>query len=295
MVVTAPVQTNQFADDTALQSSALIHTQAAAQLQESVNSTGVWLRAWHLRANLAKTKTMEIHRRKIPFSTNISLYGEKLATTDNHKHLGIIFSADLRWTKHVDAIIMKTSRLLGVLRRIHRSLTRHALSTFYLIYIRPILEYADIAWSNLPTTQSDRLERTQRKAARIILGLSLYEPTSHSRLLSSLNWPTLSSRRKLHLAQLGYALHTRTAPAHLLEAAFPPRSTPYALRHSTTFDTPIAHTNTYRDSPIFLSSTIYNTLPQSIRDAKSTAQFKALASDFLLEYTCSCSTFPYPH
>ena len=45
-----------------------------------------------------------------------------------------------------------------------------------LTYIRPIPEYASTAWGNLGTTQVNRLERFQRRAAKIILRRPLFVP-----------------------------------------------------------------------------------------------------------------------
>ena len=41
-----------------------------------------------------------------------------LMTYYKHKHLGIIFSSDCKWTKHIDSLIQKTSKQLNVLRKL---------------------------------------------------------------------------------------------------------------------------------------------------------------------------------
>ena len=45
----------------------------------------------------------------------------------------------------------------------------------YLTSVRPILEYAQLAWSGLSATDSRKLERLQRRAARLITGERLGE------------------------------------------------------------------------------------------------------------------------
>ena len=192
-------------------------------------------------------------------------------------------------------VLSSAGRLLGVLRRLRSSLNAAALSAFYLAYIRPKIEYADTAWSNMPGYLADRLERFQRKAARIVLGLPMFTPINHTDLLTAVGWPTLTSRRKLHLAQLAHALHHRTAPQHILTTAFPTRHHHYPLRHQAIFDLPIPHTSLFRDSPLFLCSAVYNSLPQDVCNLKTPLAFRKSAAELLLTSSCTCSSHPPGH
>ena len=85
----------------------------------------------------------------------------------------------------------------------------------YLTYIRLILEYACTAWGNLGTTQVDRLERFQRRAAKNILHRPLSVPSNHDELLATIGWPSLASRRKYFQAVLGHRMATGNVPQHL--------------------------------------------------------------------------------
>jgi hypothetical protein len=40
-----------------------------------------------------------------------------LRDVESHKHLGVIFSNDCKWTKHIDKLIEKSSKQLNVLRK----------------------------------------------------------------------------------------------------------------------------------------------------------------------------------
>lgn len=293
-VVQEPVLCNQFADDTALQSAHRNVRQATENLQTSVTATGEWLTDWHMAANCAKTKIMELQRRPLPLHAQppITLSGITLETTQVHKHLGIMLSCDLRWTAHISSVISKASRMLGILRRLRPHLTQQALTVFYTTYILPAVEYADVSWGELPSGLNDRLERLQRKAARIILGLPLFRPLpiNHTQLLQTLNWPTLKSRRKVHQALLAFKIRNRTAPPHLLQAAFPTRTKHYLLRQPTPFDTPVANTKVFQDSPLFASASVFNQLPSSLQSDTSPSSFRSRASQHLLSTTCCCSS-----
>ena len=196
----------QFADDTNLTSinSRADLTEDLDNLQVAINRTALWLRVWRLCVNPQKTVIMETSRRPLPtpLSINCKLAQDALTKVQSHRHLGVILSHDLRWSTHVDYILTKATRLLSVLRRLRSSLDQESLSHMYLTYIRPILEYACTAWGNLGTTQVDRLERFQRRAAKIILRRPLFAPSNHDELLATIGWPSLASRRKYFQAVL---------------------------------------------------------------------------------------------
>ena len=51
---------------------------------------------------------------------------------------------------------------------------RQFLENIYITFIRPILEYGSEVWDNCGSVNSDRLEKVQTEAARIVTGLTTY-------------------------------------------------------------------------------------------------------------------------
>ena len=127
-----PVDCNMFADDTALCSVTNLLMQSVRSLQVST-SVGKWLSDWRLSVNLSKTTVM-ITSRNLPTNYSdtapIYLYGEPLPRASQQRHLGIIISADLRWSHHISHILNKARRLLGVLKRLRSSLSQQGLLRF---------------------------------------------------------------------------------------------------------------------------------------------------------------------
>ena len=170
----------------------------------------------------------------------------------------------------------KALRILGVLRRLRCSLAKAALRKIYVCYFRSILEYASVAWGNVSRNEADQLERFQRRAARLILGLPLFTRINHSELLLEAGLPT-RSRRECALAKLGHQLFTRKVPSHLEKVNMPKRTTVYELRrHRTTF-IPSAHTSAYRDSVILKWLHTFHCLPKSLQEITSHHIFKNAA------------------
>jgi hypothetical protein len=71
-----------------------------------------------------------------------------LLRTSDHKHLGITFSEEEKWNKHVENILKSVSKHICVLRKLKYKLNRKNLENLFLIYIRPIFEYACEVWDN---------------------------------------------------------------------------------------------------------------------------------------------------
>ena len=129
----------------------------------------------------------------------------------------------------------------------------------YLTYIRPILEYACTAWGNQGTTQVDRLERFQRRAAKIILRLPLFAPSNHDELLATIGWPSLASRRKYFQAVLGHRMATGNVPQHLRDY-IPSRPTHmHNTRKPPFFQLPTTNTSLMLNSPPLPSSRYFST------------------------------------
>ena len=182
------------------------------------------------------------------------------------------------------------------LLRLRNSLNSSALSYLYRTYIRPKLEYACIALSPLPINTLDRLERFQRKAARICLRLPLYTPVNHSHLLHQLNLPSLYSRTKIKHILLAHSIYHQYAPPHILQLNLPPLTTPiYSLRCQRSYHIPSSRTDRHKDSPIHKSLHLLNLLPEDIKNTHDRTLFKSQISALLTNSVCSCSHHPLPY
>ena len=206
---------------------------AVAEMQLGVNTTSRWLTEWRLQINASKTYAMEITRSTLPHPKPcIRLWDSNIELTNRQKHLGLVITSISTWKEHTASILQKASRILGVLHRLRCSLTKAELHKIHVCYIRPILEYASVAWGNVSRKEAEQLERFQRRAARLIPGLPLFARVNHSGLLLGAGLRTLESRRECALAILGHQLFTRKFPSHLEKVNMPKRTTIYELhRH----------------------------------------------------------------
>ena len=75
-----------------------------------------------------------------------TMEGHAVTVTDNHRHLGVVLSEDLKWSKHAQCMLAAASKRAGLLRLMARDLPLPVASILYVYYVRPELEYASPVW-----------------------------------------------------------------------------------------------------------------------------------------------------
>ena len=120
---------------------------------------------------------------------------------ENHKHLGVTISSDLRFKAHVNQNLLKLNRTLSTLYPIINMLPRHILLHIYKMYVRSHLDYCDTIYdSHLTAADKSPLEKAQNRAAHLMTATP--RRTSTAGLREELGWSSLETRRhnhKLHL------------------------------------------------------------------------------------------------
>ena len=175
----------------------IVESRTCTQISK-LQSELLLLENWSLLNNmkLNPTKCIAMTVSFMKNQTHQLLYiDETLLNEENViKVLGVYIQCDLKWNTQVKEMLKKCNRKLYMLRTLKRfNLPISDLVIVYTGYIRPILEYcAPLFHSNLTRKQTDNIERIQKRACRIILGLN-YETYNHA--LQLCNLLTLEERR----------------------------------------------------------------------------------------------------
>ena len=134
------------------------------------------------------------NRRNVVYP-DLYLNGQVLNRVYNHKHLGMIFSHDMKWGAHIDSILQKAFSRLNGIRRLRLVVPRTIRESLYKALVLPIVEYGSVLFDNCSAFLKQRLERLHRNASVIVTGA--FKNTSYAKLLEELGWDTLDDRRKL--------------------------------------------------------------------------------------------------
>ena len=113
---------------------------------------------------------------------------------DHTKSLGLTIDDYLSWCKHVDEIWRKASSAIGALKRVRPFILKETAIQIYNALIVPHFDDCSPVWNCLSGYLSDKLQKLQNRAARIITKSPF--DTSSDHLLSTLDWERLFFRRK---------------------------------------------------------------------------------------------------
>ena len=126
-----------FANDTSLACTTSNTAGLQSILNHDLDIITKWSKQWLVTFNAAKTKVLYFGNQQAPLLT---FNGTLLDVADTHKHLGLTFSDDCKWHKHINNIILSASKLLGIMRKLKFTVRRKTLNQIYFFFLRPILE-----------------------------------------------------------------------------------------------------------------------------------------------------------
>ena len=119
--------------------------------------------------NDTKCEVLRISRYKTPIQHTYLSHGTPLREADHGKYLGIWYSKDLKWTRHIDEITAKANRTLGFHKRNLRVNSSTLKAKAYKALVRPQVEYCSSVQDFRPGVENSgsyKIERVQRRAAR---------------------------------------------------------------------------------------------------------------------------------
>ena len=106
----------------------------------------------------------------------------------------------------------------------------HTAIKIYKGLIEPHFDYCSVVWDGLSQQLSEKLQKLQNRAARVITKSSYN--TNSNYLLNSLSWDNLSVRRTKQKANLMYKCVNKLAPNYLCNM-FTPRTLSFDLRDAS--------------------------------------------------------------
>jgi hypothetical protein len=148
-----------FADDTCIGNTAHNEENLHNLISTDLEYLTAWLYRWLVKFNPNKTYIRIFSTSHLENNSIFDFSDISLSPVHMHKHLGVIFSIDCKWTKHIDVLIEKASKQFNILRKLKYRLKRNYLEKIYLVFIRPILEYASEVWDTCGQKYCNRLEK----------------------------------------------------------------------------------------------------------------------------------------
>ena len=161
---------HHFADDTNL----LLGEKSLKKINKLVNSDlkalCQWIRSNKLSLNTGKTEIIVFKnkKQKITKHLNFRISGQKIIPTRTVKYLGVFLNDSLSWDTHLNTLILKLNRAIGLLAKIRHYTPKYLLKTIYYSLFNSHLIYASQIWGQSKSDHFRKLVKLQEKALRII-------------------------------------------------------------------------------------------------------------------------------
>ena len=203
---------------------------------------------------------------------------DQLEQVYHHPYLGIEISHNLKWSMHINNIIAKANRSLWFLRRNLWRCPQKVKEQLYFMLVRPHLEFASAVWDPFNTTDIQRLEMIQHRAARFVTKNYSRAQGSMTKILKQLDWQTLEKRRKQSRLINMYKLQNKSIAIPIPD--YIKRQTVSSTRqyHPARFRIMKANKNVYKYSFFPRTVSDWNNLNPNVINAVSTEGFKAAVS-----------------
>ena len=257
-----------FADDTKAYTE-VQSTEQRDRLQRNIDNLLHWTNLWQIKFNCSKCKILHIGRKNPCY--NYVMNGLNLQETKLEKDLGIYVDNNLTFEGHINEIVNKANRLVGMISRFITHKDKDIMVPLFKTLVRPVLEYGNAVWSPYLIKHINLLENIQRRFTKRIIGLS---DTDYESRLRVLRLPSLEFRRlrgdmiETFKIILGLYDHSTTSTLFSIVQSSNTRGHPYKLnkRHVSTNQFAQFYTNRVINT--------WNSLPEHIVKAGSIDAFK---------------------
>ena len=142
-------------------------------LQNDLSALVDWSSTWELNFHPSKCQVILPTRKRNPFNFDYFMNNTRLSSVKSIKDLGIEISSKLDWNTHINNVVKKCSRKLGLIKcPVGFNVPVNVTKALYLALIRSDLEFGTCPWSGTTTTTRHNVEcreGVQRRATKFIM------------------------------------------------------------------------------------------------------------------------------
>ena len=263
-----------FADDTNLFMTGKNISEIELQINIELNLLVEWFQANLLSLNISKTNYI-IFCKKRKINTNIFIGRTPLERLQNTKFLGVVLSHDLSWNKHIDVVLNKISKNIGIIAKVRHLLPLSHTCILYRTLVEPYLNYCNLVWASQHKRGNlEKILKVQKKYCRII---TFSEFQAHSGpLFKQLAFLTVYSIFRFQLAIFMYKCTHNLLP-HNESYSFVTGNTlhSHATRHCTDLVTAYCRTTCRWTTVQIQGPKLWNSLPDYVKNVPSVNQFRS--------------------
>ena len=191
------------------------------------------------------------------------------------KSLGIYIDEYLTWHSHIDKLCKKIASVIGAIKQVKPFGPQSTLLNVCHSVVHSHFDYCILVRGNCGKTLSNKLQKLQNRAARVITSSNFDEVVDS--LFHKLSWKDLKSKREIRNALMVFKSLNGLVPEYLTSKFIKRNESNYSLRDSVNKPAvPFPRTNYMKNSFSYSGATLWNSLPCNIRESGSLNQFKRL-------------------
>ena len=231
------------ADDTSLFTVVHDVNAFARELNDDLKKINEWTLQWEMSFNPDPSKQAQevICSRKIKKLPHPSLVfnNNNVLQTSSQKHLGVTLDVKLTFDEHLNNVLNKVNKTIGLLRKLQNLLSRSTLITIYKAFVRPHLDYGDILFDQTYNSSfHEKLESIQYNACLALTGA--IRGSSKEQIDQELGFESLRIRQWYRKLCLFYKVLNNEHHQYLFNL-IPVRPTLYTTRNA--LNIPLLNTN----------------------------------------------------
>ena len=173
------------------------------ELERELLKVDKWLSSNRIKLNANKSNFIIFSYRKNLRIDNIYFGDNLLNQVSTTKFLGIYVDEHLNFKYHIDQMLQKVSRSIGLLFKLKYFLPKNVLLTLYNSLILPYFNYGIVLWHNSPHISLNRVIVAQKRAVRAICQLGYNDHTNN--YFKDLNILKIDDLYKLNLCAIRFS------------------------------------------------------------------------------------------
>ena len=165
-----------YVDDSSLVFSSKNFLTINERVHEGLKCLKIWLAENKLSVDVAKTNSLVIVSKKklkdiqcpLTIKPSFAIRGEEISIIEHTIYLGVHVDQYMNWKNHINHVIKKISRALGMIRHAENFLPLTTLQTLYKSIVEPCFRFCCPVWGSCGVTALSKLQTLQNRAARIV-------------------------------------------------------------------------------------------------------------------------------
>ena len=270
-----------FADDSTHYTSSKTVHDLNMKLTENSKPICNWISKNEMILNVNKTESMIFGSRircKDAFSSfEVSVCDQPITSVECHKLVGIYLDRNILWDNHINKLCQKLRSKLYLFNRIKHFLPHHARIQFFNGIVQPNIDYCASVWGNCSKQMLNRIYIILKQFGRSILNIRKATDIDTKTLFTTLNWLPIDEHIKfVQLVQMWKIINNQ-APLYLQDNFTTVRQIHDKQTRQNTktqLYVPKYKLDYGKRTFKYIGSTLWNGLPESLRNIKSIVLFK---------------------